>query len=413
VHCAYDSTLTEPTLNLYYPRIFVVLPTSTAMCDPTYTFLRWPHHDWPSDTLSLAERVLENDISDMERNSITALYSDYRSPSRSAQRDLRERKRQRILNPMFRTKHCAYHRDCLAFKENHLSSRRRRTRTVRRECTDDAYWERECAELDVRERVEYADLVTLYYNHGHNAAAIESLRPQLFGSMQSEEGDAHEWVSVSLPADANAESDAQFEAEPEAITTQNWTIYLYPPLLTPVVSPQSSDFRPRCDYSSETTFAFHRNATGLWELGYANHHLLSSSADPYGCTQTPLPMSCGCCSANTGFFACSCAEFPEDWRSPAEPWQGALIQWGDNVNIEQHMRVADQLHEVRQRGFGLSWRGEAQAVWKRGKDETAQHTGCEEWTFLRVPRVKSGEKDDWDVVSSLSSTGSWRIVDVT
>lgn len=389
------------------------------MCDPTYTLLRWQDHDWPSNTDSLADQVFHNSIPDMEQNSISALYSDFRSPSRCAQRDLRNRKRQRILNPMFRTKHCAYHHHCLAFSRPHISSRQRRWRGVRAECTDDAYCERECAELEVRERIEYADLVALYHNHGHNATVIERLCPQPFGGVQSEEGggdgDVQDWVSVSRTADTDAESEADSEARPEVIATQTWTLYLYAPVLAPSISPQPSHLTRQCDYGSETTFTFHRNATGIYELGYAHPNLLSSSSstnpDPYGCTHLPLPLSCGCCSSNAGFFACSCADFPPDWRSPEERWRGNLIEWASG-DVSRCMRLADQLHEVRQRGFGMSWRGGGGKDGRTPATRKGAANDVEEWTFIRAPRVKLGERPDWDVVSELSSTGSWRIVDV-
>lgn len=387
------------------------------MCDSTYVLRRWHHHDWPSNTLSLTEQALENSFSDMNLNSISALYADFRSPSRSAQRDLWRRKKQRILNPMSRTKHCAYHRNCLAFSNPHISSRQCRWRSVRAECTSEAYWDRECAEHDVRERVESADLVKLYYNHGHNAAVIESLHPQPLESAQSEEGDedgnVDEWVSIPRTADTASDSksasDLHPEAEPEIKTTQNWTLYLHTPFPAPVGSPQPSRFTRSCDDTPETTFTFHRNATGIWELGFANPDSSSPSADPHGCTQLPLPLSCDCCSANAGCFACSCADFPPDWRSPDEPWRGNLIAWADG-DVVQRMQLVDSLHAVQARSFLLTWRGGAgQGV----GDGVVKHGGSEEWTFVRAPRGNGGGQDEgWDVVSELSSTGSWRVVDV-
>ncbi|KAF3038552.1 hypothetical protein E8E11_003155 [Didymella keratinophila] len=394
------------------------------MCDPTYTLLRWPDHDWPRNTEFLASQVLDNDISDMKLNSIAALYSDFRSPSRSAQRDLWKRKKGRMLNPMFRSKHCAYHHDCLAFSKPHLSSRRRRWRSVRDECTDDAYWSRECAELEVRERMKYADLVTLYYNYGRGAEVIERLRPRTVDDGSGEEGEkdddalaaAQEWVSV-IPDDAAPE--AEHEAEPEVFHIGPWEICLYPAprstttgLHTEVAGSPSKDAARR-DCSFDTMFAYHRNLTGIWELGYINQWLVDSSADPYGCMQLPLMLDCGCCSFNTGLFACSCADFPSNWRSPEDPWQGPLLDCADRGEMVQRMQVADKLHKLKQLEFALSWRGSARDWKVEDEENSVRHAGCKEWAFIRAPRATSREKDDWDVVSELSSTGSWRFVDVT
>lgn len=387
---------------MYPHRITIFVP----MCDPTYLLRRWDHDGWPShwlsNWLSLSDRVLENSVSDMNLNSISALYADFRSPSRIAQRDKRKRKKQRMLNPMFRTKHCPYHRDCLAFSKPQMASRQCRWRDVRAECTSEAYWNRECAELDLREEMESADLVTLYYNHGHNAAAIEALRPQPLESAQSEEGDEDEnldeWVSIP-PTSNTPSSNLHPNPDPSITTPQTWTISLYPP----IISPQPSYSAP------ETTFTFHRNSTGIWELGFANPDSSSSPSDPYGCTHLPLPLSCGCCSWTTGFFACSCADFPADWRSPEQPWRGSLIAWvgGDVV---QRLRFADELQKVEVRGLLSSGRDGAGGG--EGGNEGVRYRGSEEWTFVRAPRAKKGSDGDWDVVSELSSTGSWRVVDV-
>jgi hypothetical protein len=427
---------TAPTIphrhSRHWPRIstrlLVVPPIYTTMCDPTFTLLRWPHHDWPSNTELIAAQVLDNDISDMNRNSIAGLYSDFRSLSRSAHRDVWKRKKQRVLNPIFRSKHCAYHRDCLAFSRPHLSSRRRRWRSVSDECTEDAYWERECAELEVRERMEYADAVTLYYNHGCNAEVIERLRPSVADYREGSGGDedddalagtlpaAQEWVSVYLD---EAEPEPQHEAEYEVYSTGLWEICLYPaPHSTPVTTLQKEVSNlPSKDAGHHailsTAFTYHRNLTGVWELGYMDADLNNPLEDPYGCTQLPLMLDCGCCSFNAGFFACSCAEFPKDWRNPEEPWQGILMDMVSD-EVVQSMRLADTLHVVKQQGFKFSWRRESQASMSHGvRNESKQHVGCEEWTFVRPPQVMPEEKEDWDVVSELSSTGSWRVVDVT
>ena len=401
------------------------------MCDPTYTFLRWPNHDWPSNTEVLAAQILDNNISDMNLNNIAALYSDFRSPSRSAQRDLWKRKKTRVLNPMFRSKHCAWHRDCLAFSKPHLSSRRRRWWGVRDECTEDAYWERDCAELEVRERMECADLVAGYYNHGSCAGVVERLRPSTVvdeaeGEEGEEDGDAlaaaqpaerpaeQEWVSVSLEG---TEIEAYYEAECELFTTGGWEIGLYPAPSTPTaphkkVSDSPSQDAGRNDYHSATHFTYHRNLSGIWELGYINEWTVNSSADPYGCTQLPLMLDCGCCSFNTGFFACSCADFPSDWRSPEDPWQGSLTDVGGD-EVLQHMQITDKLRELKLRGFAFSWRSRAPREHVIDEKSSVQRRGGEEWTFVRAPRATEREKNDWDVVSELSSTGSWRLVDVT
>lgn len=141
-----------------------------------------------------------------------------------------------MLNPMFRSKHCAYHGDCLLYAKPRLSNRRRRWRGVRAECTDEAYWDRVCAELAHRERVECADFVTLYYDHGHNASVIERLLPRPFFSVQSEEdeaeGEEDGWVLVpsctadrGADAEATHQSEAESEAGSEVITAQHWVLY--------------------------------------------------------------------------------------------------------------------------------------------------------------------------------------------
>ncbi|KAF3041373.1 hypothetical protein E8E12_008862 [Didymella heteroderae] len=377
------------------------------MSDPTY-ILRHYHDDCASNALSLADQ-----ISDLELNSTSALYSDLRSHTRSQHHE--RRKRQCILNPMFRTKHCPYHRDCLVFSKRHISNRHRRTRAVRAECTDEAYWDREGAELEHRERMEHADLVTLYYNHGHNAAVIERLRPHPFEGAQDDDDrniDAHERSSVSV--------DAHADAEPDVITAGSWTLHLYPST-TPgrtvsddEATEKPSEYAGRC-VSASTAFTYHLNSSGIWELGFANQDPADTLSDPYGCTQRPLAMDCGCCSFNTGFFACSCADIPTEWRSPEEHWRGSLARWIRDKTSEQ-MWLADEAHEIkRPERRGLESRLDESDV-ERG---LAKQGRGEPWTWILARRedllelAKQREGEEWDVVSPLSSTGSWRLVDVS
>lgn len=69
------------------------------MCEPTYSLLRLPHRDQPSNTLSLTDQVSDNSLSDMGQNSLSAQHAHFRSPSRAAQQHLQ--KCQHTLNPMF------------------------------------------------------------------------------------------------------------------------------------------------------------------------------------------------------------------------------------------------------------------------------------------------------------------------
>jgi hypothetical protein len=372
------------------------------MCDPTLV-IRWGNDDyWPSDWY---ETPLAFQISGMERNDISALYSDFRSPSRSARHHLR--RRQQVLNPIQRNKHCDH--TCLPYSKRHPSGRRRRWGAVEVECTEDSYWDKECAELNYREQYMASDPVTLYYNHGRNAAVIESLRPKPEDfADEAEQDDAQDWVSV---LGSNAA-----EAKVQVVRSRDWTLHVYSPSVCMPSETHNSTLVPallgRC-VGDETTFTFHRNASGLWELGYANQWLVDASTDPHGCTQLPLAIECGCCSSNRGFFPCSCSAFPAGWRSPEDNWQGGLMEWISEA-VEQRISLLDETDEPKRQGIGFEL-----ASYQAAADEHDVGGGLvdkgrgSEWTFVRTPRAKQTDSEEWDVVSSLSSTGSWRVVDVT
>lgn len=268
-----------------------------------------------------------------------------------------------------------------------------------------AYWDKECAELEHRERIEYSDLVTLYYNHGHNSKVIEGLRPKSHDcGGEEEDGDVSDWVEVS--------TNTYPSSQVSIISTPSWIIYLYPPYYKLADSELKSSDTGCCVWP-ETTFTYHLNLTGIWELGYANQHLIDVSADSLGCTQLPLALDCGCCSFNSGVHACHCADFLAWWRSPEEDWRGSIAEWMGG-EVWDAMEYADAFQE-RMRDCEGVWNGAAVAADKTGGEDEEENRveSCEEWTFVRGPRAEKRDGEGWDIVSALSSTGSWRIIDVT
>jgi hypothetical protein len=138
-------------------------------------------------------------------------------------------------------------------------------------------------------------------------------------------------------------------------------------------------------------------------------------SDELGCKQGPL--MCMCCWSGRD-YDCACAEFTDDEPSPEDPVQGALVKWMRRGACDV-MAGADAKYEtVRE------WVGECSVADDDDDDDETMtydksgHVGpadgarevMREWTFIRpAPRAAS---PDWDLVSTLSSTGSWRIVDV-
>ncbi|KAF2623825.1 hypothetical protein BU25DRAFT_167606 [Macroventuria anomochaeta] len=270
------------------------------MEEPT-TVLRHYQDNCSSLNLSLARQV-----EGMEQAEPNKSYLDLRSASRARYHHLR--KRQSLT---LRWKHC--HLDCPAYEHRHLSSRHRRMKKWKEECNEEAYWDERIVRLEHKESLEFMDPVQAYYNHGHNTTAIESLRPTKY--VEEEEAGGHDWVDVDdSPDDA---------LEVEVITSPSWALSLHPP-------PQSNSspfpVAGRCVWG-ESTFTWHRNTSGYWELGYANQYMVDEMVDPYGCRQTPLPLSCHCCSPNFGIHVCSCTEFDEHEPSPEDQQRCHLMEW--------------------------------------------------------------------------------------
>lgn len=335
------------------------------MDDKPLVLIHW-RDAWSDDSLSLAEA-----IQGMQLNDIASLYRDFRSPSRGAHQLLRKGRR-----PKQRRHHCNWLVHCRPGFSRRLHQKER----LMGECTEEAYWDELDAELAHYERLEMKDPVQLYYDHGSNAAALDSIHPE-YPPAKEEESELNGQVWHSLP------TQPETREEPQTITTPVWTLYLYRHVSNPTPS------SPRSFHAS--SFTWHRNATGVWELGDAHPHPKDAASDPYGCTNSPLGGT-----YNFGVHACSCAEFPNWWRLPEETWRGALLDLVGGDGLEE-LVYADARHEcARKEGGTVTTSLTAQGEAMRNRDE---------WTFVR-PRKDVVEQ--WDVISVLSSTGSWRLVDV-
>lgn len=349
--------------------------------------LRHYQDDCASLNMSVAQQV-----EGMEANSITGYYTDLRSPSRAHHQHLRKHRA-----PTPRWKRC--HRDCPTYSRCHMSSPRRRTRQLQAECNDEAYWDKRVVKLDYCERLEFMDPVQAYYEYGHNAQAMESLRPTNNAEEEEKKVDGHDWIDVS--------SDTDLDSEVEVITTPSWTLYLYDPTNSNSHSLIAGDGFVEFE---ACTFTWHRNASGCWELGYANQYMVDEDVDPYGCKQAPIPLSCHCCSYNFGVYACSCKFFPSSWPSPEDQQRCHLLDWMDHGAWDA-MDRADAVFAAT-REVEREWSSASHQPQKKlmGKAECGG-----EWTFVRSAQASRSraEEGEWDLVSSLSSTGSWRVVDVT
>jgi hypothetical protein len=120
------------------------------------------------------------------------------------------------------------------------------------------------------------------------------------------------------------------------------------------------------DWFGEYAWAWHRNESGCWELGYAD------------CGECPFPCPC-CCSGNGSmYYPCSCADFKDEegrWVGPApEDVQScSLIEWVRGrlweVMVEEEME-----EQVRQ---GADGRVEEEEEWEMLSNVTSQ-----DWSVL-------------------------------
>ena len=363
------------------------------MEEPTFVLLRF-HDSCASLNLSLIHQV-----EGMKYNSPNTSYADLRSPSRARHHSLRKRQ-----TPTPRWKRC--HPDCIAYEHLHLSSRHRRMKEYRKACSDSLYQDKTVVEQEHTEFLSSADPIRLYYDFGHNAPAMNSLRPSPTTNA----------LDASFALWRHSDADA-----PEKVINEPWTLYLY-------------SFRsctPLLDRSwlagGDCTFTWHRNYSGCWELGHASQSFdpnrctgtegaeemerMGEENDGFGCMQAPL--MCMCCLSGRD-YDCACAEFTDHEPSPEDCVQGALVEWMRRGACDV-MAGADAEYEAMRQ-----WVGECSVADRDGTTEYDKSGAvgpadgaCEamrEWTFIRP--ASRAASPDWDLVSMVSSTGSWRVVDV-
>ena len=366
--------------------------------------------------------TLENQMLDVEYVEPNKSYLDLRSASRSLHHERRRRQ-----PPTPRSKHC--HTDCLAYEKRHLFSRRRRRRVFEEEGREEAYWDKECAELDHKEFLEFADPVRLYYDFGHNAAYMESLRfttivcvepsatspdtdvvgaADLCRPEEKTDENVNELRKVNLHSSSSSTSlfesvwtDTNIDVPQGNANKLLWAPYL--------LSGSGSRFG-----WSEFTMTWHRNACGVWELGYADQGVFDTECgrndeDPYGCKQGPF--TCMCCWHGRN-FDCSCSHFEglEDWDPEAQA-SSSLLSFLDFRTLET-MKLADATFEFQQGYEAVLAVRESEKIKETftNRGEEYEVMGLKEWTFTRT--AARPLSPDWDVVSTLSSTGSWRVVGV-
>lgn len=133
--------------------------------------------------------------------------------------------------------------------------------------------------------------------------------------------------------------------------------------------------------------------------------------------QNLFSVPCGCCSFTQGMKPCFCASFPSDWRSPKEHWRGSLMDWM-NGDVVQRIWLTGSFQDVTQQEFEVEWLSHDQSIGEAAERRSMGEGSCEQWTFIRsrlaplAPDVKRRIAVEWDIVSCLSSIGSWRIIDV-
>ena len=369
------------------------------MDDQPLTLLRC-RPDYPANPLSYPSQ-----IQDLQLLDCASLYFDFRSPARAAHQHFRKRRspKQRLRESYTSKKPHQPVRPLShpAHQYNPSPSSGQRTKKHRDpDLSDEAYWDKLAAEWRFEEQRQMMDPVQLYYNFGHGAVKIESLRPAPL-TVEEDKMDAEGWTDVSLPPSSSLSSpEAELEREREGeredeqmIETPLWTLSIPQPPFP--LSEESWNTSYTC------TFTYHRNASGLWELGYAAPHYV-----PNTCAPSVLLVSCTL--SNSGARDCSCAEFEEvdGWRAPDEVWRGRLVEWMGGEGGEElgyaDARYACDMQERRRAG------------WQK-KDSEAAKRGCgrlaSEWALVRQTRSRGDWEAEWDVVSEVSSTGSWRVVD--
>ena len=272
--------------------------------------------DYPANPLSYPSQT-----QDLQLLDCASLYFDFRSPARAAHQHLRKRRspKQRLREshtskkshqPVRPLSHPAHQYNPIPSSGQCIKKHRDP------DLSDEAYWDKLAAEWRFEEQRQMMDPVQLYYNFGHGAAGIESLRPAPL-TVEEGETDADGWTDISLPLSSPSSSPEVQEGEGEdvqTIETPLWTLSIPQP-------PSSLSPSPR-NTSYTCTFTYHRNASGLWELGYAAPHYVPN-------TCAPSVLLVACTLSNAGARECSCAEFEEvdGWRAPDEVWRGRLVEW--------------------------------------------------------------------------------------
>jgi hypothetical protein len=349
--------------------------------------------DYPGNPLSYPSQIQDMQLIDFE-----SLYTDFRSPARAARHHLRKR-RSLKQHPGEARKPKLPHRPLSPLSHpvhqyNLNPSRGQCTKKHRDpDLNDEAYWDKLAAEWRIEEQRQMMDPAQLYYNFGHGAAGMESLRPAPC-PLAEEEIDAEGWADVSLPPSSFPSSPEGEGDDIHTVETPLWTLSI--PQSPFPLSTESWNTSHTC------TFTYHRNASGLWELGYA--------APPYvPNTCSPSVLLVACTLSNAGARECSCAEFEEldGWRAPDEAWRESLVEWMSKEEGEE-LGYADARY--------ASDAQERRRVYSRQKrdSEAAERGGARlksEWALVRQTNSLSDREAEWDVVSEVSSTGSWRVVD--
>ncbi|KAG9204378.1 hypothetical protein G6514_000834 [Epicoccum nigrum] len=355
--------------------------------------------DYPANPLSYPSQIQDMQLVDFE-----SLYADFRSPSRAARQRLRKRRspKQHLGEPRTRK---LPHRPLRPLShpvhQYNLNPNRGQCTKKHRDpdLNDEAYWDKLAAEWRVEEQRQMMDPVQLYYNFGHGAAGIESLRPAPY-TAEEEETDTEGWADVSLrPSSSSSSASPEAEAEAEGEDTHTVETPLWKLFIPQPSSPLSTE---PWNTSYTCTFTYHRNASGLWELGYAAPHYV-----PNICSPSVLLVACTL--SNAGARECSCAEFEDvdGWRAPDEVWRGSLVEWMSEEEGEE-LEYADARYACDTREDRR-----ADSSQKRDLESAKRGSGGlkSEWALVRRTRSPSACEAEWDVVSEVSSTGSWRVVD--
>ncbi|KAJ4326260.1 hypothetical protein N0V94_000207 [Neodidymelliopsis sp. IMI 364377] len=339
---------------------------------------------------------------------------------RSSSRDIQQRFRKR-RTPTTRWKRCRNDSEAYSHRNNTRSHRRR---AFEIEVTIDPFNTCLQDEWSANEHhdflVDYSNPIRLYYDFGYDAAVFESIRPTVHNPSATRDNDEEvqigetftRWAQrriteMRLVKESRLKSKQQQQQHTETTlpTTSADTHAHY--LLRQAWDPRKPPRRHRpanhspfpqitgFTWFSEYTFTWHRNASGCWELGFGDQCRLwepRDGKDEYGCRQNPL---LDCCLFSHVRYACSCAEFGEDERSPEDVPVCSLMEF-----------VSDEI-------WCALMRYDDDAV---GGVDPAADDGGDEWTFIssaNTTRSLSHSQNgaEWDLVSTWSgSFVSWDIL---